>query len=201
MYCGDEMFKAIDDFMDDKDQKYFLERKKININKVDTSYTKEGYLIWEWFAPVIKKTLLKNPSFNPSGIKKVYKQELPALRFIGKKYKEAPEPRNILYLLDNWQINNMFNNIEKQSDIDYKTFFEGDDAYISLIMEKDEDIFEHWMGMFVPEGTEIPQGHEMIDFPKIYTYRRKHEVNFIACMSWVAFCMYINQRRRNCKGG
>ncbi|MDR0302493.1 MAG: helix-turn-helix domain-containing protein, partial [Treponema sp.] len=166
MHCGDEMFKAIDDFMDDKDQKYFLERKKININKVDISYKKEGYLIWEWFAPVIKKTLLKFPSFIPSGIKKIFKQKLPALRFIGKKYDEAPDPQNILCLLDNWQINNIFNNIEKQSDIDYKTFFEGGDAYISLIREKD-GAFEHWMGMFVPEGTEIPQGYEMIDFPRM----------------------------------
>jgi len=83
------------------------------------------------------KTSLKIHLHNPSGIKKVYQQELPALRFIGKKCIETSETVNVLNLLDNWQLNRRFNDIEKQSGIDYKTFFESGDAYINLVRNKE----------------------------------------------------------------
>jgi predicted transcriptional regulator YdeE len=170
LYTADGMFKAINDFMDSEDQQYFLERKRVDIGIFDSldnccpagqpgNYSHQG-----WFAPVIKKTSLKIPPLSPSGIKKVYQQELPALRFIGKKCIETSETMKVLNLLDNWQLDRQFDAIEKQSAIDYKTFFEGGDAYINLVRKKDH-VFEHWMGMFMPEGTEVPQGYEMIDFP------------------------------------
>jgi len=109
---------------------------------------------------------LNIPSFSSSGIKKVYKQEIPALRFIGKKCNESPEPKNVLDLLDKWQRNGLFNDIEKQSTIDYKAFFEGGDSYIDLVMEKN-GLFEHWMGMFMPKETKVPQGYEALDFTKM----------------------------------
>ncbi|MDR2923192.1 MAG: AraC family transcriptional regulator [Treponema sp.] len=160
-----EMFKAINDFMDDEEQKYFLERKEISIDRSEQAFSEEGYNLWEWFTPVIKKSSMKIPPFSPSGIQNVYKQKLPALRFIGKKCNEGAEPHNILDLLDNCQLNKMFDDIEKQSDIDYKTFFKGGDSYICLVREKD-DSPEHWMGMFMPEGTEVPCGFQALDFPE-----------------------------------
>jgi len=96
----------------------------------------------------------------------VFKQKLPALRFIGKKCIEPPDPHQVLNLLDNWQLNRWFDVIEKKSGIDYKTFFEGGDAYISLAREKN-GLMEHWMGMFMPTGTEVPEGYEAIDFPQM----------------------------------
>ncbi|MDR1838432.1 MAG: hypothetical protein LBQ93_02440, partial [Treponema sp.] len=160
------MFQAINNFMDSEDQKYFIERERIDICISDLSEKYGEFHQLEWFSPVIEKTQLKIPAHNPSGIKKVYKQELPALRFIGKKCIETSEKVNVLNLLDNWQLNNWFGAIEKQSAIDYKTFFERADAYINLVRKKD-DSFEHWMGMFMPEGTEVPQGYEAVDFPKM----------------------------------
>ena len=167
MHTGDEMFQAINNFMDSEDQKYFIERERIDICISDLSDKYGMFRQLEWFSPVIDKTSLKIPPHNPSGIKKVYKQELPALRFIGKKCIETSEKVNVLNLLDNWQLNSRFNDIEKQSVIDYKTFFEGGDAYINLIRKKDGENFEHWMGMFMPNGTEVPQGYDKIDFPKM----------------------------------
>jgi len=180
LYVGDEMFKAINDFMDSEDQKYFLERKKVDIvisdpsDRYETHSQNEPWRLTEieWFSPVIKKTLLKIPPTSPSGIKGVRKQELPALRFIGRKCVETTDPPNILNLLDNWQINGWFDGIEKQACINYKTFFDGGNAYVNLARKKEGSSnegkpFEHWMGMFVPEGTEVPQGYEAIDFPKM----------------------------------
>ena len=166
MHIADEMYQAIDNFMDSEDQKYFLERKRLRFNKFDSSVIHENYSLWEWFAPVVDKTAMEIPTFKPSGIKSVYKQELPTLRFIGKKCNVTPEPKNVLNLLYTWQLNSCFSDIEKQSGIDYKAFFDGGDAYISLVREKDGSI-EHWMGMFMPVGTEVPEGYEALDFPKM----------------------------------
>jgi len=174
LHVGDEMFRAINNFMDSEDQKYFLERKRVDIvisdlsDRCEEGSQNEPWRLTkiEWFSPVIKKTLLKIPPTSPSGIKNVYKQELPALRFIGKQCGETPEPQNILKLLDNWQLNGRFDAIEKQSGIDYKTLYEGGDAYISLVRKNDSGTTEHWMGMFVPAGTEVPQGYQAIDFPQ-----------------------------------
>jgi len=171
-HTAEGMFKAINDFMDDKDQKYFLERERIDIGISDLSDRYGDYCRLEWFAPVIKKTSMKIPPHNPSGVKKVFKQELPALRFIGTKCFETTAAVNVLNMLDSWKLNGWFDVIEKQSNIDYKTFFEGGgsfkegDAYINLVRKKGNDICEHWMGMFMPAGTEVPQGYDMIDFPK-----------------------------------
>jgi len=167
LHTADGMFKAINDFMDDKDQKYFLDRDKIDIGISDLSDRYGDYCRLEWFAPVIKKTSMKIPPHNPSGIKEVFKQELPALRFIGTKCFETSAMVNVLNMLDNWQLEGWFDIIEKQANIDYKTFFEGGDAYINLVRKKNDDIFEHWMGMFLPAGTKVPEGYSMIDFPKM----------------------------------
>jgi len=165
MHVADDMFKAIDDFMDNKEQEYFMEGN-VTFDRTEMPDENENYCQWEWFSPVIEKTSLKIPPYSPSGIKKVYQQELPSLRFIGKKCIETSETANVLKLLDNWQLNGWFNDIEKQSGIDYKTFFDGGDSYIDLIRKKD-GLFEHWMGMFVPEGTNVPEGYEAHDFPKM----------------------------------
>jgi len=183
LLMAEAMFQTIDNFMDNKDQNYFLERKRINFDKL-FSHDKDGqYHQREWFAPVVKKTALEIPPFSPSGIKKIYKQKLPALRFIGKKFIKPPEPKTVFDLLDNWQVEDLFADIEKQSDIDYKTFFEGADAYISLVREKDGESspLEHWMGMFVPENTNVPDGYEALDFPQMTigvccVYGKKDEV-------------------------
>jgi AraC family transcriptional regulator len=165
MYTSDKLYQAITDFMDSEDQKYFLERKRLNLDIINFS-DNGGTYTEEWLSPVIKKTSLKISPYNKKKKKKVYQQELPALRFIGKKCIETSEAVNVLNLLDNWQLNSRFNDIEKQSGKDLRTFFDGGDSYIDLVRKKDGS-FEHWMGMFVPEGTNVPEGYEAHDFPKM----------------------------------
>ncbi|MCL1813352.1 MAG: helix-turn-helix domain-containing protein [Treponema sp.] len=184
MATADGMYNAIDDFMSDDQQKFFLERKRLNIDRYDSSAYDGCLCEWEWFAPVIRKTKNDAPG-NADGIIKTYKQELPALRFIGKKYAETPGgsvfdctqsartntlPKQladkILASLDNWRLNYMFEAIEKKSDKNLKTLYEGGDAYISLMRIKDDKIVECWLGLFMPEKTKVPEGYETIDFPK-----------------------------------
>ncbi|MCL1927979.1 MAG: helix-turn-helix domain-containing protein [Treponema sp.] len=187
MATADGMFDAIDDFMADDQQKFFLERKRLNIDRYSSAAYDGCLYEWEWFAPVIRKTKSNIP-VNPDGIIKTYKQKIPALRFIGKKYSETLDDsvfdcmlstegtgtntlpkqlaNKILADLDNWRLNYLFDVIEKKSDKNLKTLYEGGDAYISLIRKKDDKVVEYWLGMFMPEKTEVPEGYDMIDFPK-----------------------------------
>jgi AraC family transcriptional regulator len=179
-HTADRMFQAIDDFNGDKDQKYFVDRN-INIDKFNFPDKNWNCLQWEWFAPVKERKSFNIPAFNSSGIKKIYKQKLPALRFIGKKCVETSETANVLDLLADWQLKGRLKKIKKQSDIDYKTFFEGGNAYINLVRKKDGGMDERWMGMFMPKDTEVPQGYEAVDFPKsalavCSVYGQKNEI-------------------------
>jgi len=172
MAVADALFKAIDDFMDDENQKYFLERKRINFERFDSLAFGGLYHQWEWYSPVIKKTENEIQKI-PSGIIKTYKQKVPSLRFIGKKYKESISEFNfkkILVNMDNCRLNNEFELLEEQTTKELKKLYDGGDSDISLIKINNEYI-EYWLGMFLPEGTEIPsqlchQGYEAIDFSK-----------------------------------
>jgi len=52
---ADDMFKAIDDFINIENQKYFMDRR-LSINKFYLSEKDENHLQLEWFSPVVKKT-------------------------------------------------------------------------------------------------------------------------------------------------
>ena len=167
MAAADAMFNAIDGFMDDDYQKYFLERKRINFERFDSSAYDSFFHQWEWFAPVVKKTKYHVPA-SPDGIIKIYKQEVPALRFIGKKFIEPLDDsvfKKILANLDNLRLEYFFDAIEKKSNKDLKTLYEGGDTYVSLV-RKENDAVEYWLGMFMPKGIEAPDGCGIIDFPK-----------------------------------
>jgi AraC family transcriptional regulator len=167
MATADEMFRAIDDFMDCEYEQYFLERKRINIDMYSPSTWSGIFCQWEWFAPVIRKTKNEIPTI-PAGIFETYSQEMPALCFIGKKYLEPYDDsfyKKALTNLDNWRINRLFDTIEKQTDIDPKTIYEGGDSY-TILMKNNDGVIEYWIGMFMPKGTGVPAGYEKIDFPR-----------------------------------
>jgi len=167
---ADGMFKAIADFMDNEEQKYFLERKKVTIDRFVSSAFKGLFSQREWFTPVVEKN--KSGVYkNPDKIVKTYKQEIPALRFIGKKYpvenKNSIEVFDkILGNMDNWHWNHMFNVIEKQYNTDLRTLYEGSDSFVSLMRKNEGVVSEYWLGIFMPRGTDVPAGYEVIDFPE-----------------------------------
>jgi predicted transcriptional regulator YdeE len=165
------MFKAIDDFMNDDNQQYFLERKRLIIGIFDSSFNDGNNRLWEWFAPVINKSKAETPMILP-GIFETYKQEIPALRFIGRKYTEPFNDsfyKKALNNFDDWRLNHLFDMVEKLSDKDPKTIYEGGDSYSVLMKSngsENTETNEYWIGMFMPKGTDVPAGYEMIDFPK-----------------------------------
>ncbi len=97
---------------------------------------------------------------------KVYRQGVPAMRFIGKKYGDNDRVNgNFSIKWNEWFSNNWFS-FEKEVNQTFKETYEDWDAYIGLIRWKEGDPFEYWIGMFVPEDKSIPDGFEYVDFPK-----------------------------------
>ncbi len=98
-------------------------------------------------------------------ITKVYTQEIPATRFIGKKYGDSDRGNDGFGA--QWGEafeKGYFDIIEKAAST--TRFFEDSDAYIGLMRFKEGDPFEYWVGMFVPADTAVPEGFQSVDFPE-----------------------------------
>jgi len=97
---------------------------------------------------------------------KVYEQNVDAMRFIGKKYGDDDRvDGNFGAKWGEWHINDWFGKIEKLIDRHIKEIYEDGDAYIGLMHGGHDEPFEYWIGIFMPEGTIVPDGFDYIDFP------------------------------------
>ena len=99
-------------------------------------------------------------------ITKVYRQTLPAMRFIGKNYGNS---KNTDWGA-NWGdafANDVFGKIEKASggEAANHALFEDSNAYLGLYY-RNAATGEHdaWVGMFAPVGTTVDEGLGYIDF-------------------------------------
>ena len=96
---------------------------------------------------------------------KTYKQTVPAMRFIGKKYNAAGGDWGNY---GEWFGNDWFGIIEKAAGgaETVHQLYEDGDAYINMLLRnKDSNPLEFWIGMFVALGTEVPDGFLSMDFP------------------------------------
>ncbi len=98
---------------------------------------------------------------------KAYRQELPALRFIGKKYGDSDRIDGMFsakwgeFFQKGW-----FQELEKRSGVPLGEVYEDGDAYLGMMRWKEGEPFEYWIGMFLPRGTEVPEGFACVDFPE-----------------------------------
>jgi len=120
---------------------------------------------------------------------KEYRQSVPALRFIGKKYGDSPNGYGEMW--GAWFENGWFDIIEKQVEGNTGDTYEDGAAQIGLIGGDGtaENPMEYWIGMFMPEKTPVPEEFEHIDFPKselgiCWLYGNKNELfgNYNQCM-------------------
>jgi hypothetical protein len=107
---------------------------------------------------------------NPKVIK-TYRQSVPATRFIGKKYGDEDRPDGhggFGTQWGEWHEKGWFDFLAKNCP---KADFEDAGAYIGLMRIKENDKheqtepFQYWIGIFFPEGTEVPEGFDYVDFP------------------------------------
>ncbi|MCL2462964.1 MAG: hypothetical protein FWF44_09885 [Defluviitaleaceae bacterium] len=102
---------------------------------------------------------------------KSYRQEVPALRFIGMKYGD--EDRVDGGFGKQWGEffeNGWFSALEGLAGGDPKGTCEDGDSYVGLMRWKEGEPFQYWIGMFLPAGTETPPelqstGFRHADFP------------------------------------
>ena len=94
---------------------------------------------------------------------KIYTQETPAMRFIGKKYRDEDRVNGGFGTQWNeWHKNGWFTKLDavcKAPD------FEDGDAAIGLMRWHRGEAFEYWVGKFFVENTAVPEGFEHADFP------------------------------------
>lgn len=92
-------------------------------------------------------------------ITKVFKEHVPAMRFIGKKY---PDFGN----WGEWFANGWFDQVENAMGGvgAIVNIWENGGAYVSLECRKDGELPGYWIGMFAPAGTKVPDGFSCVDF-------------------------------------
>ncbi len=99
-----------------------------------------------------------------AGFIKVYKQKVPAMRFIGKNSGSGNHPN----WGDAWGFD-VFGKIESASGgvSVILTLYEDSGAYLGLYYRNSETgQYDGWVGMFAPPDTEVPEGLSFIDFPE-----------------------------------
>lgn len=97
---------------------------------------------------------------------RVYRQDTPRMRFIGRKYGESDRSAcGYGHLWGEWFSRNLFAPLEKLYQ-EHKAGAEDDDAYAALMRTKPGEPFEYWIGMFLAADTEAPEGYEAVDFPE-----------------------------------
>ena len=94
-------------------------------------------------------------------IQKTFRESIPALRFIGKRYFEVGGHWG------EWFCNGWFDAIEAAMGGTEKitAIWENGGGYIGLERHKDGERWQYWLGMFVPADTPVPKGFDYVDFP------------------------------------
>lgn len=90
---------------------------------------------------------------------KTFRDRVPAMRFICKKYTDYSH-------WGEWFANGWFDTIENaMGGVDNITkIWENGGGYVGL-ERRGKGKFEYAIGMFTPEGTTVPEGFDFIDFP------------------------------------
>ena len=96
-------------------------------------------------------------------VTKIYKEQFPALRFIGKRYTDDDRTDGGFgKQWDEWFSNDLFTKMEEGTSS--KPY---DDTYIGLMtMRGDMSDFKYWIGMFFPSEAKVPEGFDFIDLPE-----------------------------------
>ena len=92
---------------------------------------------------------------------RIYRQDMPAVRFVGKKYGGSEVGYSEQW--EKWFDLGWFEPLERM----YSAFPSGsedDDAYVGLMRCCPGAPFEYWIGMFLSAEADVPVGYQSIDF-------------------------------------
>jgi len=117
---------------------------------------------------------------------KVFKEEIPTLRFIGKKYPDFGH-------WGEWWENGWFDLLEETMGGTDKilSLWENGAGYIGVERRAEGESFAYYIGMLMPEDTPVPEGFVHIDFKDLslgtcWIYGKEEEVHDIsACKQMI----------------
>lgn len=94
---------------------------------------------------------------------RVFREEVPAMRFIGKRY-EGFGPMWGEWFASGWfdQLEAVMGGVESILRI-----WPDGGGYVGLERHADSQPFEYWIGMFTPADTAVPEGFSFVDFPAL----------------------------------
>lgn len=108
---------------------------------------------------------------------KVFKENIPTMRFIGKKY-------NSFGHWEEWWQNGWFDLLEQAmgGTDKIRSIWENGGGYIGLERRGEGEVFEYYIGMLTPEETSVPEGFVSIDFVGLslgtcWIYGKENEVH------------------------
>lgn len=97
---------------------------------------------------------------------KTYLQPVGAMRFAGRRYGDEDRvDGGFGRQWKEWFEADRFARLEALLTEEFRRSYEDSGAYIGLMRWKDGEPFEYWVGMFLPQGTEVPEGYGFVDFP------------------------------------
>lgn len=93
---------------------------------------------------------------------KIFKEQIPTLRFIGKKY-------DTFVYWDEWWQNGWFDLLERTmgGTAEILSVWENGGGYIGLEHRIEGNMFEYYIGMFTLADTPVPDGFISMDFEKL----------------------------------
>ncbi len=93
---------------------------------------------------------------------KVYREHLPQLRLIGKRYSNNDRDQHGSYggKWQEWMEQGWFKPLERLGSLQ-----ENGDAVVGA-MRFNNGTFEYWIGAFYPADTEVPEGYSYADIPE-----------------------------------
>ena len=109
---------------------------------------------------------------------KTFREDIPAMRFIGKKYP------NFGPWWGDWFGNGWFDVLENAmggTDA-IRSIWENGGGYVGLERRAEGQPFEYWIGMFTPADTAVPEEFECVDFSDVelgtcWIYGKENEVH------------------------
>lgn len=98
----------------------------------------------------------------------VYREPMPACRFIGKMYGDSDrdEHGSFMPAWNEFIVKNRFTAIEEAAGGKdaVRAMSPDGDSYIGLMRWAQDEPFQYWIGLFVPAGTPAPEGLAYVDF-------------------------------------
>lgn len=97
---------------------------------------------------------------------KSYRQSVPAVKLIGKKYGDADRVDGMFsYRWMQWMSNGWFQTIEDAAGgrETLQSLYEDGTAALGFMRYKNGAPFEYWIGMFTPPNAQVPEGFDCLE--------------------------------------